>query len=65
MFLPREAVCRLTGKKRFAAQRRALDRLRIAYRVADTGEPLVREVDLDGEPNKRRNGGPRWDRIGP
>lgn len=58
-FLQRIDIERLTGKVRFGAQRRALDALGIAYRIAATGEPLVREDDLDGR--KRRE--PKWNRI--
>ena len=64
MFLTSADVIRLTGKQRFSAQRRALDALGITYTVALTGEPLVREGDLDAAPEKRRNRGPRWDLIG-
>lgn len=63
MFLTADDLQRLTGKKRFKAQRRALDRLRIPYRAAATGEPLVRAADLDGTPKSARNRGPRWDRL--
>lgn len=64
-FLSREAVKRLTGGKvKYHAQRAALDRLGIRYTRTETGEPLVRESDLDA-PSKRgvRNVGPRWDLI--
>lgn len=64
MFLTAADLHRLTGRKRFTAQRRALDGLGIAYRVAATGEPLVRAESLDSAPKLARNGGPRWDRIG-
>ena len=62
-FLAVDDVRRLTGKKRFAAQRRALEALGIRFRQAATGEPLVREADLDGGADKRRNRGPRWERL--
>jgi uncharacterized protein DUF4224 len=61
VFLTRDDVIRLTGKQRFAAQRRVLDALGIRYRQAATGEPLVRESDLDGTPAKARNRRPNWD----
>lgn len=61
MFLPRPDVIRLTGKQRYAAQRRALDSLGIRYVTAATGEPLVTVEALDGRPSRAR--APRWDRI--
>lgn len=64
MFLTADELRRLTGKKRFTAQCRALDGLGIRYTKAATGEPLVRQDALDGKPEKGRNSGPRWDRIG-
>jgi hypothetical protein len=64
MFLTPADLLRLTGKRRFTAQCRALDALGIAYRTAATGEPLVRAESLDATPKAARNGGPRWDRIG-
>jgi hypothetical protein len=63
MFLSAGDLERLTGRSRFAAQRRALDRLGIRYTVAATGEPLVRVVDLDGGSKAARNRGPRWERL--
>lgn len=63
MFLTAADVERLTGKVRFSAQRRALDRLGVRYKVADTGEPLVLVDALDSPGTKARNVGPRWDRI--
>lgn len=60
MFLPAEAVARLTKRKRFGAQRRALDAMGIRYTPAADGEPLVRQADLDGKPKPARNSGPRW-----
>lgn len=65
MFLTPAEVQRLTGRKRFAAQRRALDRLRITYTVAATGEPLVRPAALDGTAGRAQSRGPRWDRLRP
>lgn len=62
MFLPRHDVERLTGCQRFAAQRRALDRLGIRYTLAATGEPLVREEEFAAA-NAQRRHGPRWDRM--
>ena len=63
MFLTRADVSRLTGRKRFRAMARALDRIRIRYKLAATGEPLVRQDDLDGKP-RRANSEPNWGRIG-
>lgn len=63
-FLDPAEVQRLTGRSRYAAQRRALDSLGIRYIRAATGEPLVREGDLDAGQAKARNRGPRWERIG-
>ena len=60
-FLAPADVQRLTGRSRFSAQRRALDRLGIRYVTAATGEPLVRTESLDVKGEAAR--GPRWDRI--
>jgi hypothetical protein len=60
-FLSAEDVQRLTGKVRFAAQRRALDRLRIRYRTAANGEPLVSVATLDESPRRGRNHEPNWE----
>jgi len=64
MFLTDAEVVRLTGRRRYAAQRRALDSLGIRYVRAATGEPLVRPADLDAPKGKARNRGPKWERIG-
>jgi len=57
-------VVRLTGRKRFAAQRRALDGLGIKYQQAATGEPLVLVSDLEGDRrNRTATSGPRWERL--
>ena len=66
MFLSADDLHRLTGRKRFKAQRLALDRLGIRYVAASSGEPLVRAGDLDaaGRPAHRQQPGHRWDRIG-
>ena len=68
LFLEPAEVYRMTGKRRYSAQRRALDSLGVRYIVAKSGEPLVRASDLDsdldeaGKPKQSR--GHRWDRIG-
>jgi hypothetical protein len=63
MFLSVDEVVRLTGKLRYSAQRRALNRLGIRYTTAATGEPLVRIEALDPSGSKARNKGPHWDKI--
>jgi hypothetical protein len=63
MFLSATDLQRLTGKVRFSAQRRALDRLGVSYTLAATGEPLVRREALDGTLGKGLNAGPKWNRI--
>ena len=63
-FLSAEDVRRITGKKRYSAQRRVLDARHIRYTQAENGEPLVRESDLDAKEGPARNRGPNWDRIG-
>lgn len=63
-WLPLADVRRLTGRYRFAAIRRELDRRGIRYTLGADGEPLVRADALDGTPQRARNSGPRWDRIG-
>jgi hypothetical protein len=42
IYMAKEDVFRLTGKKRFSAQRKRLAILKIQYDLAATGEPLVR-----------------------
>ena len=66
-FLTADEIHRVTGKRRFKAQRRALDRLGIRYAVAASGEPIVRPdaVDDQGRPAQSPRSGHRWDRIGP
>ena len=66
-WLSPEEVERITRKKRWTAQCRALREAGIPFRRAGAkgdGEPLVRteDVDADGKPAQRR--GHRWDRIG-
>ena len=63
MFLDQASLVRMTGRTRFAAQRRALDILGIRYIRAATGEPLVLAADLDASAKRERNRGPRWERI--
>jgi hypothetical protein len=63
LFLDPAEIVRLTGRKRFKAQRDALDRLGIRYTLSARGEPLVREAALDETTTKGRNRGPRWDRM--
>jgi len=63
MFLTPDELERLTGRRRFSAQRRALDLLRIPYVRAATGEPLVRPEALDDRQPAARNRGPRWERL--
>ena len=63
MFLDAAELKRLTGKVRYTAQRRALDALGVRYTKAATGEPLVRQADLDGKAAAARNRGPRWDLL--
>jgi Domain of unknown function (DUF4224) len=63
-FLSPDELHRVTGKRRYSAQRRVLDQMKIAYRAAASGEPLVRAdtLDADGKPQPRAE--PRWDKIG-
>lgn len=70
-WLTAEELHRLTGKTRPSAQRRELDRRRIKYVPASSGEPLVRlDEAFDGSavqaqsPRSGRPAGHRWDRIG-
>lgn len=60
MFLTRVDVERLTGKRRFSAQRRALAAMGVRYTESATGEPLVRMEALD---SRKRTREPRWERI--
>ena len=65
MFLTAADLLRLTGRRRYKAQRERLRAMGIRYVQAASGEPLVREADLDGGDKSARNdAGPRWDRIG-
>jgi hypothetical protein len=43
MFLTDEEVRRLTGKKRFRAQVKALTSMGVAFQVRPDGKPIVRE----------------------
>lgn len=61
MFLTPDDVQRLTGKKRFSAQRRVLDGLGVPYTTAVTGEPLVAETAITEGKGKKRT--PRWDLV--
>lgn len=63
VFLSTADLQRLTGKKRFTAQAKALEGLGIRYQLSGKGEPLVRIDQLDGTPKVARNQGPRWDRL--
>lgn len=56
-------VQRLTCRQRFAAMRRALDRMRIPYSLTADGEPLVRADYQDHNTKPARVREPRWDRI--
>jgi hypothetical protein len=47
-----EDIERLTGKKRPSAQRRALDKMGVAYLVRPDGRPVVLEVP--GKPARRQ-----------
>lgn len=62
--LTAEELHRLTGKVRYTAQRKELDRLKVPYRRAASGEPLVRLSALDAEGKPKQPAGHRWDRIG-
>lgn len=66
MFLTAEDLVRLTGRKRFAAQRRVLEALKIPYRLGGKSgtEPIVREQDLDRKPGLGHRGH-RWERLAP
>lgn len=67
MFLTSDEVFRLTKRKRYTAQRRALDAAGIRYVKAADGEPLVRRdaltPEVDRKPRLALNRGPRWDRM--
>jgi len=62
--LTAEELQRLTGATRYSAQRRELDRRKIRYLTARSGEPLVRWSALDASGKPAQRSGPRWDRIG-
>lgn len=51
MFLTPAELERLTGRRRFSAQRRELVRLAVPFIHAATGEPLVRRSDWRDWPN--------------
>lgn len=63
VFLTPDELYRLTGKRRYTAQRKVLDRRKIRYIRAESGEPLVESVSLDVKPVPARNREPRWDRL--
>ena len=62
-FLTAAELHRLTGAVRYSAQRRALDRRRIRYVPAESGEPLVRLSALDRDAPKARASEPRLDLV--
>lgn len=62
-WLDTDDLRRLTGRMRFTAQRRALDRMAIPYTLTADGEPLVRADYQDHNPKPARAREPRWDRI--
>lgn len=64
-WLSKEDVFRLTGRRRFTAQRARLKQLQVPFVEAASGEPLVAADAVDGKGAKARNTGPRWDRLQP
>lgn len=64
LFVSPDELYRMTGRRRYSAQRKALDSLGIRYIVAKSGEPLVRTSDLDAAGKPKQSRGHRWDRIG-
>jgi hypothetical protein len=48
-FLTRDDVRRLTGRARFSAQVRALQQMRVPFRVNAAGEPIVLWQDVSGQ----------------
>jgi hypothetical protein len=64
-FLTAAEVEQLTQRRRYSAQRRALDAMQVRYARAPNGQPIVRRTALDvaGKPAHRPASGPRWDRI--
>lgn len=70
-WLTSDELRRLTGRTRYTAQRRELERRKVKYVASSSGEPLVRPDDaFDGSaikaqsPRSARHTEPRWDRIG-
>lgn len=59
-FLTRDDVRRLTGRARFSAQVRALERMRIPHRVNAAGEPIVLWVDVLGERHPAATARVKW-----
>lgn len=64
MFLTAADIERLTEKKRFTAQCRALDRMKISYTRSASGAPLVRSDTLDSKRAKPPKWEPDWQKIG-
>jgi hypothetical protein len=62
-WLSPEDVFRLTGKRRYTAQRKELTARGIRYDVGHNGEPLVEPAALDAKQPRARNSGPRWNLI--
>lgn len=68
MYLSPDEVVRLTRKKRWSAQCKALEVMGIRFRRAGAkqdGEPLVRSDAVDSTGKPRHRAEHRWDRIGP
>jgi hypothetical protein len=63
MWMTKEEIYRLTKRKKFTAQCKALDRLGIKYRRADDGEPLVPREVGEGKAAGARKGHLRWHLI--
>lgn len=62
-WLPRESVERLTGKKRYSAQRRVLKGMGIPFDDAATGEPLVPLHYSTPQGKTVRRPQPRWENL--
>lgn len=64
LWLSQEEIADLTSRVKPAAQRRALDRMGIGYRVRPDGRPLVLVEQIQPDARRRPVGGePNWDAL--
>ena len=63
VFLYQPDLQRLTGRERPSAQRRALDRMGVAYWVRPDGRPVVARAAVEGRESAAGPAEPNWAAI--